>query len=55
MMDIHEILKQLPHRYPFLLVDRVLEIEKGVRIRRGRGCASGRSLFQLECPCVIGR
>ena len=28
MMDIHKILKQLPHRYPFLLVDRVLEIEK---------------------------
>ena len=26
MMDIHAILKQLPHRYPFLLVDRVLVI-----------------------------
>ena len=33
MMDIHQILKQLPHRYPILLVDRVLEIEKGVRIK----------------------
>ena len=32
MMDIHEILKSLPHRYPMLLVDRVLEIEKGKRI-----------------------
>jgi len=32
-MDIHEILKRLPHRYPILLVDRVLEIEKGKRIR----------------------
>jgi len=32
MMDIHKILKQLPHRYPILLVDRVLEIEKGKRI-----------------------
>ena len=32
MMDIHEILKRLPHRYPFLLVDRVLELEKGKRI-----------------------
>ncbi len=31
-MDIHAILTKLPHRYPFLLVDRVLEIEKGVRI-----------------------
>lgn len=33
MMDIHEILKQLPHRYPILLVDRVLEIDKGKRIK----------------------
>lgn len=31
-MDINEILEYLPHRYPFLLVDRVLEIEEGVRI-----------------------
>ena len=31
-MDIHEILKRLPHRYPFLLVDRVLELDKGKRI-----------------------
>jgi 3-hydroxyacyl-[acyl-carrier-protein] dehydratase len=31
-MDIHQILKLLPHRYPFLLVDRVLEIEKGKSI-----------------------
>ncbi len=29
MMDIHHILKQLPHRYPFLLVDRVLECKPG--------------------------
>ena len=32
MMDIHQILRKLPHRYPFLLVDRVLEVEKGKRI-----------------------
>jgi 3-hydroxyacyl-[acyl-carrier-protein] dehydratase len=32
MMDIHQILKQLPHRYPILLVDRVLSLEKGQRI-----------------------
>ena len=29
MMDINEIREYLPHRYPFLLVDRVLELEKG--------------------------
>ena len=33
MMDIHKILKQLPHRYPILLVDRVLELDKGKSIR----------------------
>ena len=32
-MDIHQILKKIPHRYPLLLVDRVLDIEKGKRIR----------------------
>ncbi len=31
-MDIHEILEYLPHRYPFLLVDRVLEVVPGERI-----------------------
>ncbi len=33
VLDIHKILKKLPHRYPMLLVDRVLEIERGVRIK----------------------
>ena len=33
MMDIHQILKKLPHRYPFLMIDRVLELEKGKRIK----------------------
>ena len=28
-LDIHEILNHLPHRYPFLLIDRVLECEPG--------------------------
>ena len=31
-MDIHEILKYLPHRYPFLLVDRVLSYDSGKEI-----------------------
>jgi 3-hydroxyacyl-[acyl-carrier-protein] dehydratase len=31
-MDIHEILKYLPHRYPLLLVDRVLSCESGKEI-----------------------
>lgn len=32
MMDVKEIREYLPHRYPFLLVDRVLELEEGVSI-----------------------
>lgn len=31
-MDIHQVLKQLPHRYPFLLVDRVLKCTPGESI-----------------------
>lgn len=31
-LDIRAILEHLPHRYPFLLIDRVLELEKGKRI-----------------------
>lgn len=31
-MDIQEVMKHLPHRYPFLLVDRVLELEPNERI-----------------------
>ncbi|SRR6056297_23334 len=29
MYDIHKILENLPHRYPFLLVDRIIEVEEG--------------------------
>jgi len=32
VMDILEIQKHIPHRYPFLLVDRILELEKGRRV-----------------------
>jgi len=35
-MDIHEVLKHLPHRYPFLLIDRVLD------------CVPGKSLTALK-------
>ncbi len=33
MIDIREILKILPHSYPFLLVDRVVEMEKGKYVK----------------------
>ena len=31
-MDIHEILNHLPHRYPFVLIDRVISMELGKEI-----------------------
>ncbi|MFM1885091.1 MAG: hypothetical protein RL026_248 [Pseudomonadota bacterium] len=33
VLDIHAILRYLPHRYPFLLVDRVLELQAGESIK----------------------
>ena len=49
-MDIHQILKQLPHRYPILLVDRVLEIEKGKRIRAVKNVSINEPFFQGHFP-----
>ena len=31
-MDIQHIMEYLPHRYPLLLVDRILDFEPGIRI-----------------------
>lgn len=50
MMDIHQILKQLPHRYPFLLVDRVLEIEKGKRIKALKNVTMNEPFFTGHFP-----
>jgi 3-hydroxyacyl-[acyl-carrier-protein] dehydratase len=50
MMDIHKILKQLPHRYPFLLVDRVLEIEKGKTIRALKNVTINEPFFEGHFP-----
>ena len=49
-MDIHEILKQLPHRYPFLLVDRVLELEKGKRIKALKNVTINEPFFVGHFP-----
>lgn len=50
MMDIHQILKALPHRYPILLVDRVLEIEKGKRIRALKNVSINEPFFLGHFP-----
>jgi 3-hydroxyacyl-[acyl-carrier-protein] dehydratase len=49
-LDIHEILKRLPHRYPFLLVDRVLELEKGVRIKALKNVTMNEPFFPGHFP-----
>jgi 3-hydroxyacyl-[acyl-carrier-protein] dehydratase len=50
MMDIHAILKQLPHRYPFLLVDRVLELDKGKTIKALKNVTINEPFFQGHFP-----
>lgn len=50
MMDIHKILKQLPHRYPILLVDRVLEIEKGKSIKALKNVTINEPFFTGHFP-----
>ncbi|MET0310899.1 MAG: 3-hydroxyacyl-ACP dehydratase FabZ [Burkholderiaceae bacterium] len=49
-MDIHAILKQLPHRYPILLVDRVLELEKGKRIKALKNVTINEPFFVGHFP-----
>ena len=50
MMDIHAILKQLPHRYPFLLVDRVLECRPGESIRALKNVTYNEPFFPGHFP-----
>ena len=49
-MDIQKILQKLPHRYPFLLVDRLLEVEKNVRIRALKNVTINEPFFQGHFP-----
>jgi 3-hydroxyacyl-[acyl-carrier-protein] dehydratase len=50
MLDIQHILRKLPHRYPFLLVDRVLELEKGVRIKALKNVTINEPFFPGHFP-----
>nr|WP_246294833.1 3-hydroxyacyl-ACP dehydratase FabZ [Schlegelella koreensis] len=49
-MDIHGILKRLPHRYPILMVDRVLELEHGKRIKAIKNVTANEPYFQGHFP-----
>lgn len=51
MLDIHQIMQILPHRYPFLLIDRVLEIsEEGDHVVAIKNVTVGEAFFQGHFP-----
>jgi 3-hydroxyacyl-[acyl-carrier-protein] dehydratase len=50
VLDIHKILAKLPHRDPILLVDRVLELEKGVRIKAVKNVTINEPFFMGHFP-----
>jgi 3-hydroxyacyl-[acyl-carrier-protein] dehydratase len=49
-LDINGILKLMPHRYPLLLIDRVLELEPGVRISALKNVSMNEPYFQGHFP-----
>ena len=49
-LDIHQILKMLPHRYPILLVDRVLEFDKGKSIKAIKNVSINEPFFLGHFP-----
>ena len=49
-LDIHEVMKHLPHRYPFLLIDRVLEYTKGESLVAIKNVTINEPFFQGHFP-----
>lgn len=49
-MDITEIKQRLPHRYPFLLVDRVVELDPGKRILAYKNITANEDVFNGHFP-----
>ncbi len=49
-MDINEIMRWLPHRYPFLLVDRITVCEPGILIRGIKNVTMNEPFFQGHFP-----
>jgi len=49
-LDIHQILKQLPHRYPILLVDRVIDLQLGKSIRAIKNVTINEPFFTGHFP-----
>ena len=49
-MDIQDIIKMLPHRYPFLLVDRITEYESGKFVKGYKNVSFNEPFFQGHFP-----
>ena len=49
-MDIHEVLAHLPQRFPFLMIDKVLECEPGKRIRALKNVSANEPYFPGHFP-----
>ncbi len=49
-MDINDILRHLPHRYPFLLIDRVIEFNKGESLTGIKNVSYNEPFFQGHFP-----
>jgi 3-hydroxyacyl-[acyl-carrier-protein] dehydratase len=49
-MDINDILRHLPHRYPFLLIDRVIEFNKGESLTGIKNVTYNEPFFQGHFP-----
>ena len=49
-LDIEEIRNRLPHRYPFLLIDRVVSVEPGERIQAYKNLTINEPFFNGHFP-----
>src|SRR5512142_1361472 len=50
MLTVNEIMKHLPHRYPFLLVDRIIELQPGVSAKGLKNVTMNEPFFQGHFP-----
>lgn len=50
MLDVKEIFKTIPHRYPFLLIDRIVEVESNQRIVGIKNVTINEGFFQGHFP-----
>ncbi|WP_414041842.1 3-hydroxyacyl-ACP dehydratase FabZ [Acidithiobacillus sp. M4-SHS-6] len=51
-LNIQDIMKRLPHRYPFLLVDRVLDVQVGKSLRAIKNVTMNEPFFQGHFPAM---